>query len=53
MTPLKALSWTVLTVNQGFLAEARLLGDRATLVDTTRTHEEVAETIRAVAEGLL
>ena len=37
-------------VRDGFLAEARLLGDRATLIDTTHTLEEVAAAIRAVAE---
>jgi dTMP kinase len=33
-------------VREGFLAEAKRLGDRCTLVDTTRTPDEVAASIR-------
>jgi len=39
-------------VREGFLSEAKRLGDRCTLVDTTQTPEEVAAEIRRAVEQL-
>lgn len=39
-------------VREGFLAEARALGERATILDASRPAEEVADAIRAVLERL-
>ena len=39
-------------MREGFLAEAQRLGDRCTLVDTTRSPEEVAAAIIEVADTL-
>lgn len=38
-------------VRDGFLVEARLLGEKATVVDASRDEEAVARDVRAAAEG--